>query len=96
MGIFGKKNKEEKTKAENTQVQQTEAVKAPAQEAEPPKVAPAGGYRFETLQLHVGQEQPALFPVSSSIPPIRRRTLPPPVPKSGRTLTAKWIFLSPA
>jgi OAH/OAS sulfhydrylase len=58
MGIFGKKNKEEKTKAENTQVQQTEAVKAPAQEAEPPKVAPAGGYRFETLQLHVGQEQP--------------------------------------
>ena len=58
MGIFGKKNKEEKTKAENTQVQQTEAVKAPAQEAEPPKAAPAGGYRFETLQLHVGQEQP--------------------------------------
>ena len=58
MGIFGKKNKEEKTKAENTQVQQTEAVKAPAQEAEPPKAAPAGGYRFETLQLQVGQEQP--------------------------------------
>ena len=56
MGIFGKKNKEENTKAQGTQAQQ--AAAAPAPEAEQPKAAQAGGYRFETLQLHVGQEQP--------------------------------------
>ena len=65
MGIFGKK-KEEKTNVQNTQAAQaaqaaqatqaTQQAEAPA--AEPAKAAPAGGYRFETLQLHVGQEQP--------------------------------------
>ncbi len=59
MGIFGKK-KEEKTNVQNTQAAQaaqaTQQAQAPA--AEPAKAAPAGGYRFETLQLHVGQEQP--------------------------------------
>ena len=63
MGIFGKK-KEEKTNVQNTQAAQaaqaTQQAQAPAEApaAEPAKAAPAGGYRFETLQLHVGQEQP--------------------------------------
>ncbi|MEE3404604.1 MAG: O-acetylhomoserine aminocarboxypropyltransferase/cysteine synthase family protein [Acutalibacteraceae bacterium] len=66
MGIFGKKNKEQNTQVQNTQVQQAEAkpeaakTTAPAETAasEPVKAAPSEGYRFETLQLHVGQEQP--------------------------------------
>ena len=58
MGIFGKKKKEETAQVQNTQVQQTENAQAAAPAEEPAKAAPAGGYRFETLQLHVGQEQP--------------------------------------
>jgi len=58
MGIFGKKKKEENTQVQTTQTQQAEVVQTEAPATEQPKAAPSGGYRFETLQLHVGQEQP--------------------------------------
>ena len=57
MSIFGKKKKNEEqaaavqtAAAEQTKTEQTEASAAPASDE--------GTYRFETLQLHVGQEQP--------------------------------------